>query len=103
MIDNRQIAAAMTVRLDQVFRDLPTVPTFVDGIRRAPKRHFSLSRYDTELALKNDVEELKPGERVASNGPHAGVVCVPRNLCARIPDGVPFDHAAFVRFVRRKK
>ncbi|MGD8269916.1 MAG: urocanate hydratase [Desulfobacterales bacterium] len=53
MIDNRQIAAAMTVRLDQVFRDLPTVPTVVDGIRRAPKRHFSLSRHDTELALKN--------------------------------------------------
>jgi urocanate hydratase len=53
MIDNRQIAAAMTVRLDQVFGDLPTVPAFVDGIRRAPKRHFPLSRRDTELALKN--------------------------------------------------
>ncbi|MGA9264614.1 MAG: urocanate hydratase [Desulfobacterales bacterium] len=53
MIDNRQIAAAMTVRLDLVFGDLPTVPAFVDGIRRAPKRHFPLSRHDTELALKN--------------------------------------------------
>ena len=53
MIDNRQIAAAMRVRLDQVFGDLPTVPAFVDGIRRAPKRHFPLSRHDTELALKN--------------------------------------------------
>jgi urocanate hydratase len=53
MIDNRQIAAAMSVRLDQVFGDLPTMPSFVDGIRRAPKRQFSLSRRDTELALKN--------------------------------------------------
>ena len=53
MIDNHQIAAAMSVRLDQVFGDLPTMPTFVDGIRRAPKRQFSLSRRDTELALKN--------------------------------------------------
>ncbi len=53
MIDNRQIGAAMTVRLDQVFGDLPAMPTFVDGIRLAPKRHFSLSRRDTELALRN--------------------------------------------------
>ncbi|MEJ2478452.1 MAG: hypothetical protein P8Y40_13345 [Desulfobacterales bacterium] len=53
MIDNRQIAAAMSVRLDQLFGDLPTIPSFVDGIRRAPKRQFSLSRRDTELALKN--------------------------------------------------
>ncbi len=53
MIDNRQIGAAMTVRLDQVFGDLPAMPTFVDGIRLAPKRRFSLSRRDTELALKN--------------------------------------------------
>ncbi|MFO7687037.1 MAG: urocanate hydratase [Desulfobacterales bacterium] len=53
MIDNRQIGAAMTVRLDQVFGDLPIMPTFVDGIRLAPKRHFSLSRRDTELALRN--------------------------------------------------
>jgi predicted dehydrogenase/threonine dehydrogenase-like Zn-dependent dehydrogenase len=37
----------------------------------------------------------KPGDRVVSNGPHAECVCVPRNLCARIPDGVPDDAAAF--------
>ena len=40
MINNRQIAAAMRVRLDQVFGDLPTVPAFVDGIRRLPKDIF---------------------------------------------------------------
>ncbi|MEP7244883.1 MAG: bi-domain-containing oxidoreductase, partial [Gammaproteobacteria bacterium] len=36
------------------------------------------------------------GERVVSTGPHAEVVSVPRNLCARIPDGVSDDEAAFV-------
>src|SRR5262249_38601299 len=41
------------------------------------------------------VQEFKPGDRVASNGPHAGVVCVPRHLCARVPENVPFEHAAF--------
>lgn len=35
------------------------------------------------------------GNRVISNGPHAEVVCVPENLCARVPDGVTDDEAAF--------
>jgi len=38
---------------------------------------------------------FKPGDRVLSNGPHAEVVSVPRNLCARIPDGVLDEEAAF--------
>src|SRR5215831_1063584 len=35
------------------------------------------------------------GDRVASNGRHADVVCVPQNLCARVPDAVDDDCAAF--------
>lgn len=35
------------------------------------------------------------GDRVASNGPHADVVCVPRNLCAKIPDNVSDEAASF--------
>ncbi len=42
-----------------------------------------------------DVAEFKIGDRVASNGRHAEMVCVPTNLCARIPDGVDDDQAAF--------
>ncbi len=49
----------------------------------------------TVLAVGAGVQDLKPGDRVASNGPHAGVVVVPRHLCARIPDPVPFDQAAY--------
>jgi predicted dehydrogenase/D-arabinose 1-dehydrogenase-like Zn-dependent alcohol dehydrogenase len=41
------------------------------------------------------VEGFAVGDRVVSNGKHAEVVCVPKNLCARIPDAVPDDHAAF--------
>ncbi len=41
------------------------------------------------------VEGFKAGDRVASNGPHADVVKVPRNLCARIPDNVDDEQAAF--------
>ena len=42
------------------------------------------------------VEGFKAGDRVVSNGPHADVVKVPKNLCARIPDAVPDEAAAFV-------
>jgi threonine dehydrogenase-like Zn-dependent dehydrogenase len=42
------------------------------------------------------VDHLRKGDRVVSNGNHADVVRVPRNLCARIPDSVDDDSAAFV-------
>jgi predicted dehydrogenase/threonine dehydrogenase-like Zn-dependent dehydrogenase len=35
------------------------------------------------------------GDRVVSNGKHAEAVSVPVNLCARVPDGVSDDEAAF--------
>ena len=41
------------------------------------------------------VSEFKPGDRVATAGPHAGVVCVSRNLCAKIPEGLSFEQAAY--------
>ncbi|MFC5461618.1 bi-domain-containing oxidoreductase [Massilia niabensis] len=39
---------------------------------------------------------FKPGDRVVSNGPHADVVKVAKNLVARIPDGVDDESASFV-------
>jgi len=42
------------------------------------------------------VDGFKLGDRVVSNGPHADVVKVPKNLCARIPDAVDDESAAFV-------
>jgi len=41
------------------------------------------------------VTEFRPGDRVVSNGPHAEVVHVPKNLCARIPPAVSDESAAF--------
>jgi len=49
----------------------------------------------TVVQVGEGVEGFRPGDRVASNGPHAEMVCVPRNLCARVPDTVPDDRAAF--------
>ena len=47
------------------------------------------------LEVGQGITGFAPGDRVASNGKHAEVVCVPRNLCAKIPDAVSDDDAAF--------
>lgn len=41
------------------------------------------------------VEGFKVGDRVLSNGPHADIVCVPQNLCAKIPSSVSNTEATF--------
>ena len=53
VIANTDIAKSMEIQLGTLFAELPPMPDFVAGIRRAPARHFNLSRKDTELALKN--------------------------------------------------
>ena len=53
MIANTDIAKSMEIQLGTLFAELPPMPDFVAGIRRAPTRHFNLSPKDTELALKN--------------------------------------------------
>lgn len=43
----------------------------------------------------NGCSGFKPGDRVVSNGPHADIVRVAKNLCAAIPDNVDDESAAF--------
>ncbi len=47
------------------------------------------------IAVGEGVSEFKVGDRVASNGHHAEVVCVPKNLCAKIPQNVSYEEASF--------
>lgn len=47
------------------------------------------------IGIGKGVTEFQMGDRVASNGSHAEIVCVPKNLCAKIPSGVSDDAAAF--------
>jgi predicted dehydrogenase/threonine dehydrogenase-like Zn-dependent dehydrogenase len=47
------------------------------------------------IAVGEGVREFAVGDRVVSNGPHAEVVCVPKNLVAAIPDGLSYDEAVF--------
>lgn len=47
------------------------------------------------VAVGEGVSGIEVGDRVASNGPHADFVCVPKNLVAHIPDNVSDEEAAF--------
>ena len=47
------------------------------------------------LEAGSSISGFAPGDRVASNGNHAEAVAVPANLCAKIPNGVTDDEAAF--------
>ena len=47
------------------------------------------------LEVGAGVSQYRVGDRVASNGKHAEVVCVPENLCVQIPDDVSDEAAAF--------
>ena len=49
----------------------------------------------TVIDVGAGVEKYSSGERVVSNGKHAEVVNAPMNLCAKVPDSVSDDEAAF--------
>ena len=47
------------------------------------------------IAVGKGVDDIIVGDRVASNGPHAEIVCIPQNLVAKIPNNVTDEEAAF--------
>ncbi len=47
------------------------------------------------IQVGNNVEGFKIGDRVISNGNHAEIVNVPKNLCAKIPKNVSDNEAVF--------
>lgn len=49
----------------------------------------------TLVAVGQGVTGFNLGDRVVSNGPHAEVVAVPKNLCALIPDDLSDEAASF--------
>ncbi len=53
------------------------------------------SNAGTVIEVGKGVDNFYIGDSVISNGPHSEVVCVPKNLCAKIPEGVGDEEAAF--------
>ena len=84
--------------LDKVKTDgiLPTVKAVRSKLDQPiPLGYSNVGKILDAPSPKPHSPGLKVGERVVSNGPHAEVVCVPRNLCAKIPDNVSDEEAAF--------
>ena len=49
-MNNAKIYESMSIKLDNI---LPEETIFENGIRRAPDRGYTLTKKETELALKN--------------------------------------------------
>ena len=86
-------------KVKQVFEKIKTdglKPT-LDAVFRKLGEPLPLGYCNTGevIAIGDYVTEFKIGDRVASNGHHAEVVCVPKNLAAKIPEGVSYDEASF--------
>lgn len=47
------------------------------------------------IAVGEGVSGFAIGDRVASNGHHAEIVCIPQNLVVKIPDNVSYEDASF--------
>ncbi|MEY4539532.1 MAG: hypothetical protein RLZZ306_1289, partial [Bacteroidota bacterium] len=86
-------------KVKQVFDKIKTdgfKPTF-DAVSRKLSEPIPLGYCNVGevVAIGEGITKFKIGDRVASNGNHAEVVCVPKNLVARIPDNVSDDEATF--------
>ncbi|MEO6222380.1 MAG: zinc-binding dehydrogenase, partial [Vicinamibacterales bacterium] len=86
-------------KVKQVFEKIKTdglMPT-VDAVRNKLDQPIALGycQVGRVIGTGRDVSGFATGDRIASNGKHAEVVNVPLNLCARIPDSVSDDEAAF--------
>ena len=86
-------------RVKEVLRKVKTdglMPT-LDAVRSKLAQPLALGYCNVGRVLEvgAGVEGFAAGDRVVSNGKHAEVVVAPQTLCARVPDGVSDDHAAF--------
>ena len=78
------------VKTDGLFPTLDAVKTKLD--QAMP---LGYANAGVVIEVGSGVSGYSVGDRVISNGPHAEVVRVPHRLCAKIPDGVSQEHAAF--------
>lgn len=69
--------------------------TTIDAVRSKLDQPLPLGYCNAGVVLESDVEGFESGDRVVSNGNHAEVVRVPKNLCVKIPDDVDDESASF--------
>ena len=70
---------------------LPTI----DAVRNKLDQPLALGYCNVGKVIESSNEHFSVGDRVVSNGKHAEIVSVPKNLCAKIPDNVTDEAATF--------
>lgn len=91
----RQQPDKVRIVLDKIMTDgfQPTLDAVFNKLDQPlPLGYCNVGRV-TEIGI--GIVGFELGDRVISNGKHAEVVSVPINLCAKIPDGVSDEEAAF--------
>ncbi|MDQ2668595.1 MAG: bi-domain-containing oxidoreductase [Gemmatimonadota bacterium] len=91
----RQQPDKVKMVLDKVRTDglMPTLETVFNKLDQPlPLGYCNVG---VALDVGAGVTGFAAGDRVVSNGHHAEVVSVPKNLCAKVPDAVTDDEAAF--------
>ena len=90
-------AISQPERLRQVLDKVVTdgLVTTVDAVGSKLGQPIPLGYCNVGVARDSGAEGFNVGDRVVSNGPHADVVCVPKHLCARIPNCVSDSAASF--------
>lgn len=67
----------------------------LESVKAKLDEPVTLGYCNAGVVLEAGASSFAVGDRVVSNGPHAEIVSVPKNLCARIPEGVSDEAAAF--------
>lgn len=81
------------VVLDKIVTD--GLVATMDAVRSKLDQPLPLGYCNAGVVLESDVNNFEIGDRVVSNGNHAEVVRVPKNLCVKIPDNVDDESASF--------
>lgn len=92
-----QKAKSQPDKVQNVLEKLKTdgiAPTF-DAIKSKLDQPFTPGYCNVGRVVTSMASGLQEGDRVVSNGPHAEVVHIAKNLCARIPDNVSDETACF--------
>ena len=83
----------VTMILDKVKTD--GLMTTIDTVRSKLDQPLPLGYCNVGIVQESGNTGYQVGTRIVSNGNHAEVVRVPKNLCAEIPDNVDDETAAF--------
>lgn len=78
------------IRTDGLLSTIETVRAKLD--EPMPMGYSNVGRV---IEVGAGVREFSVGDRVLSNGQHAEIVCIGKNLCAKVPDNVSDEDAVF--------